>query len=1056
MADKNNDIGMQRALAFSHVRQLPRATVADVRVQEDVYDRQVLLNELWEYFCGRRERPDWVGQQPHRDKWVTETWEEWERRKRVQPDAIKAFEDKLQAQHDAELAAKAKRAARTEEVLAGIAAAEADRRRGFLPTLHTLLLDFDEKRKQEEILQRQTLEDEETARRRAIEAEADKAWQMLNTKRDDDLELIRRLLEKRREEELRRQAEAEEERLRQEELAGIAAEEAEKERLRLEEEKKDAERRAVQDEKDRKAAERKARVMAERQKRQSKEMEAAKKLDERRRSSIAKADTNDLRREAARAARLDRQAKDMEAYLAALPNRVAKCDNATLLSLLYKQVTEELGDLLFDCAVYLSERADGNHAVFQYHYASANCSPVLRDGGQTLDTAEHGACPTAKALTTKDTVLHHNPFLDDVLKEELVRVGCKEGAPTGDWIAVPIFAADKSVSGFLTADTFAGLNSRQTLLENEADCYMCAEGSSPPAAIITDEMRVFLERVAELLSQARIKGDLPDVSHLESLEGLYTTITKVISELAPGMSCYISMLPGVGGDDFTVVAQNGHTANSANAPEMFGPHHNVIASVLREKAAPSFALEAREEDGAESGIMKYTFIPNVADDEKATPYLADAKAKRSDFLYLFPVTTAFKDGHGVIGVVGVEGDAKAPLSDGLVKQIQQLAAQLSEKRVPLLKQKMLNLYAGQCVQWCAALSGCNHVYLSLKKRVFRKGCEDAADDLYEYVAATQAQNWVVGKTLQPGEGITAGVVSGGAPVEYTNVAKEEGIHYLDEGKQADPSGQLVMAPVGDVGCLYMDTVGWTEGKKNFTKYDLSMLEAAGKQLQKLTDTVAAGLFEDTLEGETPLAVEKIVGPSHVRFLKMVYLHLAEELKNLSKQDLLEMARYNKPPEAIPPVCAATFIVMGKKPSVVNAWEKTRKLIKYPILEKMANFDPTTTKPAKSFFIRAKKMTKGMTVDHVATKGSVPTSLFFHWAFVNIQLRYAADKFKKLHKKGMLEMQVATNLPDEETEATELGSSVGDGATEEGDPEGGEDGDEEEGGDDDEGAPADDA
>jgi len=181
------------------------------------------------------------------------------------------------------------------------------------------------------------------------------------------------------------------------------------------------------------------------------------------------------------------------------------------------------------------------------------------------------------------------------------------------------------------------------------------------------------------------------------------------------------------------------------------------------------------------------------------------------------------------------------------------------------------------------------------------------------------------------------------------------------------------------------------------------------------------------EGEQELLIETEFSAGPVRFLKLVWLNVITQLNAMKRDEFLEIGKYNKPPDAIPPVCAASCIVTGAKPKAVKEWDQTRKRFKHERVKKMATFDPTKGKPPRAFFARAKKMIRGCTVDFVAKAGSKPVSLVFFWTYVNVQLRYAAVRLRKLHDQGQLELFE----PEEEFDdgATEAASSIGDATTE---------------------------
>ena len=999
---------MERALTFSYVRQLPRSSLQEVQAQETAYDRQVLLNEVWEKYCERIGRADLTGQKPHRDKWVTETWDEWSVRKLTQPADLQKFLEGLDTAQEAHRAKSCERTHITEKILSGIRKDEAARRAELLPVLHTLQLDFEERQAEEHAKTRNIFVTAETTARDALEADVSQEYSVLKQLETEGQEHIAALMEQRRLAEQARleamEAQREKERAEEEEAARLKAEQDQ----RNEEARIEAERLREQEEKDRKAAERKARIASEREKRKNKEEEAAVRRDSRRRSSgKSSGETKALRRTAARGSRLERQKDDMAAFLVQLPPRVAECRTQDQLDALLSAVANELGLLLFDTAVYI---AVDTGATLHYKYASQNCSALLRASQESFPPGEHPNCPAVSAKRDGTHILLRTPFQDDSIADTLVRVGTKEALGDGDFLVVPIRGASGEVTALLNADTFVDLNARQdNLMENEKDVYE-AEGPIPAAAI-SEEMVVFLQEVARLLSDAFISGSVPDVTESTSLSSLYAQVTKTIAAYAHGLNCYISMFSHPRSTTATIVAQNGKALGESTDESSFTPHTNVLGAILdgaKQATSPTITLSLNEGS---------RFIDNVKEVAEVVCYKGETE-KKEDFLLIHALWSEVDGVNVKVGVLGVEGSAAHPLAEGHRGQIALLVEQMCGARTPLCRSRLVKMYCDQCTQWCAALSGCHHVYISLKQSYFK-----ASGGTYEYITSTPSTKFILGKTIPEGKGVTETTVSAGKAVHHLKVSGlSPEVHFVDSTKNAECDGQLMLAPIGDFGAIYMDTVGWTEGKKNFSEADLMMLETAADQLAKLINDTSTAVDVVIPEGEATLQIENDVNPACVRFLKKMYLRSVDALTSITKQDMLEMAKYNQPPEAIPPVCAATFIVMGKKPGAVATWEKTRKLLKYPVLAKMAKFDPTGAKPARAFFIRAKKLTKGFSVDIVAKKGSVPTSLFFNWMSVNVQLRYAAVRFRKLAAEGQLELG-STEAEDEGMD-TDACSSMG--------------------------------
>lgn len=74
---------MDKARYFEFVYRLPEKNRIQLKYKEDVYDRQVLLNEEWADFAARCSRSREEVAEEH-VKWITETWEDYMKRKVLQ------------------------------------------------------------------------------------------------------------------------------------------------------------------------------------------------------------------------------------------------------------------------------------------------------------------------------------------------------------------------------------------------------------------------------------------------------------------------------------------------------------------------------------------------------------------------------------------------------------------------------------------------------------------------------------------------------------------------------------------------------------------------------------------------------------------------------------------------------------------------------------------------------------------------------------------------------------------------------------------------------------
>lgn len=88
---------MDKARYFEFVYRLPENNRIQQKYKEDVYDRQVLLNEEWTDFAARCGRSREEAAEEH-VKWITETWEDYMKRKVIQKIFLEENEDASQVQ----------------------------------------------------------------------------------------------------------------------------------------------------------------------------------------------------------------------------------------------------------------------------------------------------------------------------------------------------------------------------------------------------------------------------------------------------------------------------------------------------------------------------------------------------------------------------------------------------------------------------------------------------------------------------------------------------------------------------------------------------------------------------------------------------------------------------------------------------------------------------------------------------------------------------------------------------------------------------------------------
>ena len=1038
----------------------------EVEYSDQVYDRQVLLNETWGSYSARRGYPADLQQQEH-VKWVTETWEEYEQRVPRRTAALEDYfdgerEKKRQADENA-----AKRQQTCDDTIARMMKREHNYRDSKLGVIHTLYVDFEEELRKKHERQRADMEAEELAaraQRKKEEQDArDALFQLAEESRArvqailDEQRRIREAEEARFKEEQRRKAEelrkAEEEKKR-------IADEAERKRREEEEEAKRAERR-------RKEEERRAKAKAEREARAGGRGRGA-----------GGAQGKDDQRAASRQARWNRMGIETNEYLEKLQPRADAVKTNEELQELYNSIAQELGGkILFHSAVYfgvVQQEGDASTGL-KYVHASANCSEKLRSGAATLNRADGNA--DGITPMTLESCIDKKKCTGIVrnAQNSLINIGDWKELGTGDYVAAPITVTSggsQNTVAIVACDTMSGntADDAATLTGGAAEehCYLKADGQNEiPYVAMPEVQGLFIEKLAEILSSAasRLNGDgtsseivaaeesskageapvakdadeakqsdIPAFSvpaDIANIPALFNHLTGFLHRnvTPPGadqrLNAYISRFYKPDGKECTIVSHNGVALNDPHRHNADVPTHLLGASL---DGAKKSSLTFSGFEGANNHLT-HVYVGDVTQDERCTLYLANA-TKSAECLLLVPLRDVKTR---TVAMVGVSVPAPPGLSEDMIKAIVEMILQLQAKLHQLLLKQYIGQLCSQAAEWLELTTGTSSVYISLKDGAIDGSVPEVERDHLTYVAGTSQQQWMVGKSLRKdsGMGISHAVLAAPDACEMTpiNIASVAGFKHAASGATVhrwndatkDADGALLLCPIagGDetFGLIYADTLGTASGKKAKTAFTKS-----DEQLFKTTAQLLGGILRDYLRGRpaTPadeelskriLSIEELVGTEHIEFLKRIWIKVSTDIKNITKDQLLEMAKYNTPPPIIPVTVSATFIVLGTKPKTVEKWEDSRKKIKFPLLEKIVNFDPTSTKVKKAFFLRAKKLTKGYTADDVFTRGSYPASCFFTWTFVTILLRKSADALRKKVKNGEIDKLGVTTETD---------------------------------------------
>eukprot|EP01006_Ploeotia_vitrea_P029965 TRINITY_DN62426_c0_g1_i1.p1 TRINITY_DN62426_c0_g1~~TRINITY_DN62426_c0_g1_i1.p1 ORF type:complete len:1017 (+),score=202.00 TRINITY_DN62426_c0_g1_i1:53-3103(+) len=715
-----------------------------------------------------------------------------------------------------------------------------------------------------------------------------------------------------------------------------------------------------------------------------------------------------------------KQQSDMEAFLEWLQKEAEGVSGLQQLSTLHDTVVQKLSAIMNGVAFYIADW-DRNADELVYTHASDNCSDGMKSGSTKLQRVKNPMAPTFQAVDASSAM--HLPNL--VQSTDLKLLSTFENplgpAGDGDMFAGAILGAANQTAAVLCSDTLTSNN--RTVSDEEAEIWG-SEGAPAEYRPFENEEMTFLQSAADILSQAQLNAltadalmKIKEASNSDVLKAFHQAVDALFQYFGPKSNVYISNFSKPTEDQTlcTVVAQS-------CAPG--GGHSQMVGKVLS-STSPNGGLAFHFTSTDENTY----YIPNVVEEPTVGIYVNSNQIddgsvtpdKPEECLLLI----AIRDNKGSpVGVLGVEHEPNAFTQKELTVT-ETVAKLLGDLMLPLYQKKLMTDLAQQALQWVEANTCANNVYFSML---------DAAANL-RYVAANKGQEFLLGKVLGSSEGVSHKTLESGEVLHIPDTSADGNIKLWEPSKK-EQKAHAAFAPVkgksgqgGVLGCDTLDGSG-----KPLTEPDLAVLKQTAELLAGIFDEVMDGSIDENAD-DHQLAIEKLMGPKAIRFLKKIWLHLREELNKLTKDQLLEMAGYKAPPETIVTVVRGTCVLLGSKPSKVKEWGQCRPKLKPPILKKIADYD-ATKKSKKAKYIFTKKLLKGLTVDSVRSRGSVPTSIFFEWAHLSIQLFSAASKMRRRMKQGGLNMleemmptvsflgtdsEMATTEDDDEDATTEGGT-----------------------------------
>jgi Ca2+-binding EF-hand superfamily protein/GAF domain-containing protein len=627
---------------------------------------------------------------------------------------------------------------------------------------------------------------------------------------------------------------------------------------------------------------------------------------------------------------------------------------------------------LLGASIYIGDVEDD---TIKYSIFSKDCEKQLR--GSVLHRTKGRSF---HAIDNEESILIHNAAEDPHLSN---LKGEKKNEHTGSVFISPIKSLS-GIKGTLTID-----KSHLGEGENKFD---------------QDEDKKFLDAIAKQFENAQKNVDLERKLQLIRQESERVFNKQRESVFKVGMEQLLSIIPNAT-QAVTGNLDSPTSMECISITERQNPNSPKNASVVGKSIDrgehPEFfdVVQKGEIAFINSPESRGAFFDSKADES--------SNIEHGDAAISIPIRN--EETGKVVGVINI--DTSGELTPEQLEQVKRITEEITKRTHEVEVRENLTSMSNSALEWIKATTNAKGAYFGLLQN----------DGTLKYVAASEGNEHMIGRTLERGTGVTFDAIDSGKMTYVPNIAKDPKIHMF-KGAMAKKTGSFAALPIRSketnqvIGILAVDKVGTTD---EFSPEELKNLERSSNiisgsipMLEK--SELGADRPSERLAIEKDLAIVK--DKAKLYFLSKMLLACRDDINKLDQKSIAELVGYKTPPAAVHKIIKGVLYILGHKKNEIKEWEGCRKLLKDNFLKRVISYDPTAIQK-KIKFVNCKKAITGLDYETVEKKSSIPAAFLFKFTIVTLQLRENAVNLRKLAKMAVEEEEGGESDEDELAKAS---------------------------------------
>ncbi|KAL0490264.1 EFCAB5, partial [Acrasis kona] len=375
----------------------------------------------------------------------------------------------------------------------------------------------------------------------------------------------------------------------------------------------------------------------------------------------------------------------------------------------------------------------------------------------------------------------------------------------------------------------------------------------------------------------------------------------------------------------------------------------------------------------------------------------DQNIPHGDSAIVIPITN--ESTGKVVAVINI--DAAIQLTQEEKEQVDKIAKTIGKLTQEIDVREKLTSISNSALEWIKSTTNAKSAYFGILQD----------DNTIRYVAATEGNENMIGRTLERGSGVTFDAIDSGNMKYVPNISKDPRIKLFNEGMQR--TGSFATVPIKSssnqiIGVLSVDKLGTQD---TFSPEELKNIQLSASIMGDSVDMLRRNEL-DTLQAQK-LAIDSELTSQKQKtktfFLSKMLSACRRELESLDNKALTELISYKTPPPAVHKIIKGVLYLLGHKKKDITEWDQCRKALKDNFLKKVSTYDPTSIQK-KVKFSNCRTALKDLDYETVEKKSSGPAALLFNFTQITLQLRESAVQ---LRKSKLTNVSTAVEESDEE-------------------------------------------